>query len=110
VAEVAGSTSAWKHTLRPRWNPPQIEQSLGDIFDHVQDRGPGGHILTGPVYIEGTDPGDVLLVWRFRGGLPDSAIRAPGMAGWYCDPRLGERIRRRSKTHRRPRTAGVNHK
>jgi acetamidase/formamidase len=25
-------------------------------------RGPGGHILTGPVYVEGTDPGDTLEV------------------------------------------------
>ena len=25
-------------------------------------RGPGGHILTGPVYVEGAEPGDVLEV------------------------------------------------
>jgi acetamidase/formamidase len=40
----------------------QIEQSLRDIFDQVKDRGPGGHILTGPVYVEGAVPGDVLEV------------------------------------------------
>jgi acetamidase/formamidase len=40
----------------------QIEQSLRDIFDQVKDRGPGGHILTGPVYIDGAEPGDVLEV------------------------------------------------
>lgn len=40
----------------------EIEQSLRDIFDQVKDRGPGGHILTGPVYVEGTEPGDVLEV------------------------------------------------
>ncbi len=40
----------------------QIEQSLRDIFDQVKDRGPGGHILTGPVYVEGAKPGDVLEV------------------------------------------------
>jgi acetamidase/formamidase len=40
----------------------QIEQSLRDIFDQVKDRGPGGHILTGPVYVEGAAPGDVLEV------------------------------------------------
>ncbi len=40
----------------------QIEQSLRDIFDQVKDRGPGGHILTGPVYVEGAEPGDVLEV------------------------------------------------
>lgn len=40
----------------------QIEQSLRDIFDQVKERGPGGHILTGPVYVEGAEPGDVLEV------------------------------------------------
>src|SRR6202166_5205525 len=33
--------------------PEQVEQSLRDITDQVKDKGPGGHILTGPVYIEG---------------------------------------------------------
>ena len=26
----------------------------------MTDRGPGGHILTGPIYVEGAEPGDVL--------------------------------------------------
>ena len=42
--------------------PEQVEQSLRDITDQVKDKGPGGHILTGPVYIEGAEPGDVLEV------------------------------------------------
>jgi len=44
--------------------PDQVEASLRDVFDHVPaaDRGPGGHILTGPVYIEGAEPGDVLEI------------------------------------------------
>src|SRR5579862_4739250 len=42
--------------------PAQVEQSLRDITDQVKDKGPGGHILTGPVYIEGAEPGDVLQV------------------------------------------------
>ncbi len=42
--------------------PAQIEQSLRDIYDQVKDKGPGPHILTGPVFIEGADPGDVLEV------------------------------------------------
>jgi acetamidase/formamidase len=42
--------------------PGQVEQSLRDIFREVKDRGPGGHVLTGPVYIEGAEPGDVLEV------------------------------------------------
>lgn len=40
----------------------EIEQSLRDIFAQVTDRGPGGHILTGPIYVEGARPGDVLEV------------------------------------------------
>jgi hypothetical protein len=33
-----------------------------DIVAQVTDRGPGGHILTGPVFVEGADSGDVLEV------------------------------------------------
>ena len=39
-----------------------MEQPLRDIYDQVKDKGPGGHILTGPVFIEGASPGDVLEV------------------------------------------------
>src|SRR5580765_3410356 len=38
--------------------PEQVEQSLRDITDQVKDKGPGGHILTGPIYIEDAQPGD----------------------------------------------------
>jgi acetamidase/formamidase len=67
--------------------PEQVEQSLRDITDQVKDKGPGGHILTGPIYIEGAEIGDVLEVrilaaklaipyayngfWPGRGYLPD---------------------------------------
>jgi acetamidase/formamidase len=40
----------------------QVEQSLRDITKEVTNKGPGGHILTGPVYIEDAVPGDVLEV------------------------------------------------
>lgn len=42
--------------------PNEIQQSLRDIVAQVTDRGPGGHILTGPVFVEGADSGDVLEV------------------------------------------------
>src|SRR5258708_7858641 len=32
------------------------------INDEVKDRGPGGHILTGPIGVEGAEPGNVLQV------------------------------------------------
>ena len=38
----------------PAYNQP--------IYDQVKDRGPGGHILTGPVAIAEAEPGDVLEV------------------------------------------------
>ena len=42
--------------------PEQIEPALREIFKEVTNKGPGGHILTGPVYVEGAAPGDVLEV------------------------------------------------
>jgi acetamidase/formamidase len=42
--------------------PADVEASLRAVFDNVHDRGPGGHILTGPVAIEGAEPGDTLEV------------------------------------------------
>ncbi|HEX6465887.1 MAG TPA: acetamidase/formamidase family protein, partial [Terriglobales bacterium] len=42
--------------------PPDVQQSLRDIYKEVTNKGPGGHILTGPVYIEGAEPGDALEV------------------------------------------------
>ena len=42
--------------------PDQIEPSLREIFTNVTNKGPGGHILTGPIYVEGAEAGDVLEV------------------------------------------------
>src|SRR5437016_12259421 len=42
--------------------PEQVQQSLRDIYKEVTNKGPGGHILNGPVYIEGAEPGDTLEV------------------------------------------------
>lgn len=40
----------------------EVQSNLVAIYDEVTDRGPGGHILTGPIHIEGAEPGDVLEV------------------------------------------------
>jgi acetamidase/formamidase len=42
----------------------KIQASLKAIVSEVtgERRGPGGHILTGPVYVDGAEPGDVLEV------------------------------------------------
>ena len=42
--------------------PDRVEPEVREIFDQVKDHGPGMHLLTGPVYVEGAEPGDVLEV------------------------------------------------
>jgi acetamidase/formamidase len=44
--------------------PKDVEPSLRAVFEGVPaaSRGPGGHILTGPIAIEGAEPGDTLEV------------------------------------------------
>ena len=39
-----------------------IEPELKAITAEVKDKGPGGHILTGPIFVEGAEPGDTLEV------------------------------------------------
>ena len=39
-----------------------IEAELKAIYAEVKDKGPGGHILTGPIFVEGAEPGDTLEV------------------------------------------------
>src|ERR1700738_915862 len=41
--------------------PEDVEPALREITKTVT-RGPGGHILTGPIFVEGAEPGDVLEV------------------------------------------------
>ena len=40
----------------------EIPDSLKQVEKNVKDRGPGAHPLTGPIYVEGAEPGDVLEV------------------------------------------------
>jgi acetamidase/formamidase len=43
-------------------SPDAVEPELKAIYADVTDKGPGGHILTGPIFVEGAEPGDVLEV------------------------------------------------
>ena len=65
--------------------PSDIEKELREV-QTVKDRGPGGHVLTGPIFIEGAEPGDVLEV---RINTIDLAIpygyNAIGQAGFLSD-------------------------
>jgi acetamidase/formamidase len=42
--------------------PSAVPQYQRDIYGEVKDRGPGPHILTGPIEVKGAMPGDVLEV------------------------------------------------
>jgi acetamidase/formamidase len=73
--------------------PDQVEQELRDV-QAVKERGPGGHVLTGPIYVEGAEPGDVLEV-RFQ--TIDLAIpygyNAIGQAGFLSDEIFERKMR-----------------
>src|SRR5262249_13015458 len=56
---LAGTPEVLRRGLLP---DEEVEQALRDVVNHVKDKGPGGHILTGPIYIEGAEPGDTLEV------------------------------------------------
>jgi acetamidase/formamidase len=74
----------------------RIQSSLKAIVDQVTGdrRGPGGHILTGPVYVEGAEPGDVLEVKILSIDFPiDYGYN--GCSGFLpenCDRSLASRI------------------
>lgn len=71
--------------------PEDVSQHLRDIVaqDTGSLKGPGGHILTGPIYVEGADSGDVLEVRMLSIGLP-VAYGYNGCSGFLkelCEPR-----------------------
>src|SRR5687768_9036168 len=76
----------------------QIQTSLKAVVEAFPNghpgRGPGGHILTGPVYVEGAEPGNVLEVRVLSIDLPiDYGYN--GCAGYLsanCDRQAGTRI------------------
>lgn len=39
-----------------------MDDEIRAVYDTVTDRGPGPHILTGPIYVDGANPGDTLAV------------------------------------------------
>src|SRR5688572_10747911 len=72
----------------------EIQASLRAIVDQVKDRGPGGHILTGPVFVTGAEPGDALEVKVLSIDLP-IAYGYNGCSGFVrenCEPGRGQTI------------------
>ncbi|GAB3415350.1 acetamidase/formamidase family protein [Massilia agilis] len=60
--------------------PEQIPPYTAAIYKEVTDKGPGGHILTGPVAIAEAEPGDVLEVQILKVDLDaDFACNAFGL-------------------------------
>jgi acetamidase/formamidase len=74
----------------------KIQSSLKAVIAEVtgDKRGPGGHILTGPVYVEGAEPGDTLEVKVLSIELPiDYGYNGcSGIVPENCDRSAGTRI------------------
>lgn len=71
-----------------------IQASLRAIVEQVKDRGPGGHILTGPVFVNGAEPGDALEVKVLSIDLP-IAYGYNGCSGYVrenCEQGRGQTI------------------
>jgi acetamidase/formamidase len=55
-------TSSPERLEKAGLKPTDVEPALREIHKSVTNKGPGGHILTGPIAINGAEPGDVLEV------------------------------------------------
>jgi acetamidase/formamidase len=76
--------------------PEDVPQNLRDIVtqDTGSLKGPGGHILTGPIYVEGADSGDVLEV-RIQSITLPIAYGYNGCSGYmreFCEQGAGSRL------------------
>jgi acetamidase/formamidase len=49
-----------------------MDAGVREVFDRVTDRGPGPHLLTGPIAVDGARPGDVL-----QGDILEATPRLP---------------------------------
>jgi acetamidase/formamidase len=76
--------------------PNRVEASLRAVVGEVTGdrKGPGGHILTGPIYVEGAEPGDALQVDILAVDLPiDYGYNGcSGIVPQNCDRSAGIRI------------------
>lgn len=72
----------------------EVQPELAAIYDEVEDRGPGGHILTGPIFVEGARPGDVLEVRILDVGysIDYGYNGCSGFVRDLCDPEARSRL------------------
>jgi N-acyl-D-amino-acid deacylase len=88
----------------------EVQPNLAAIYDQVTDRGPGGHILTGPIHVEGAEPGDVLEVriLSVDYSIPYGYNGCSGFVRDLCDAdRRSRLIRIDTKNHRAQIAPGV---
>ncbi|MES2524576.1 MAG: acetamidase/formamidase family protein [Gemmatimonadota bacterium] len=66
IVDVGSVSTCGTRLLQAGQDSGRIEPAIRAIQAAVRDstlrRGPGGHVLTGPVFVEGAQPGDVLEV------------------------------------------------
>ncbi|SEB42943.1 acetamidase/formamidase family protein [Terriglobus roseus] len=62
VMQTLSTCGPRERMLKGGVKPEDIPAYTDAIYNEVKDKGPGGHILTGPVAIEEAEPGDVLEV------------------------------------------------
>jgi acetamidase/formamidase len=76
--------------------PGRVQPSLRAIVEQVTGdrKGPGGHILTGPIFVEGAEPGDVLEVKILSITIPiDYGYNGcRGFLPENCDPSVPSKI------------------
>jgi acetamidase/formamidase len=71
----------------------EVEPELRDV-QAVKERGPGGHVLTGPIYVEGADSGDMLEVRFDSINLAIAyGYNAIGQAGFLSDEIFSRKMR-----------------
>ena len=87
-------------------DPSRVQPELQAIHDSVTDRGPGGHILTGPIQVDGAEPGDILEVRILSVDL-DLDYGYNGCSGFVRDLCDAERRSRVIEIDRARRTAEI---
>ncbi len=71
----------------------QVEKELRDV-QALKDRGPGGHVLNGPIYIEDAEPGDMLEIrlQTIELAIP-YGYNAIGVSGYLSDEIFDRKMR-----------------
>jgi acetamidase/formamidase len=68
----------------PNISPSEVPKAWAAVEKSITDRGPGVHLLTGPIHVDGAEPGDVLEVrfQRFEYVVPFGVMAiAPNFTG-----------------------------